>query len=145
MRNGDTTLLTFSFLLLTSFGTVSVTNHAGGVVSGELTSVTNGTFTVGGRTLPLKVLPAAEQRRLKVLAGQDVRTAKERQRAKLLDYELRRIDLRLKAGEITGAQAEQLRRDVQASACGLSAASRPSFNASAVAGRDCAVAHRRIL
>ena len=102
--------------VLASFGTVSVTNHAGGVLSGELTAVTNGTFTIGRRTLPLKVLPAAEQRRLKALAGQDVRTAKERQRAKMLDYQLRRIDLRLKAGEITEAEAENLRQDARASA-----------------------------
>ena len=95
---------------------VSVTNHAGHVLSGELTAVTNGTFTVGGRTLPLKALPAAEQRRLKVLAGQDVRSAKERQRAKMLDCELRRIDLRLQAGEITAEQADELRRDARASA-----------------------------
>lgn len=101
--------------VLASFGTVSVTNHAGHVLSGELTSVTNGTFTVGGRTLPLKSLPATEQRRLKVLAGQDVRTAKERQRAKMLDYELRRIDARLKAGEITEAEAENLRQDARGS------------------------------
>ena len=99
--------------VLASFGTVSVTNHAGHVLSGELTSVTNGTFTIGRRTLPLGALPAAEQRRLKVLAGQDVRTAKERQRAKMLDYELRRIDLRLKAGEITESEAENLRRDAR--------------------------------
>ena len=98
-----------------SFGTVSVTNHAGHVLSGELTSVTNGMFTIGRRTLPLGALPAAEQRRLKVLAGQDVRTAKERQRAKMLDYELRRIDLRLKAGELTESEAENLRQDARAS------------------------------
>ena len=64
--------------MLASFGAVSVTNHAGGVISGELTAVTNGTFTLAGRTLPLAILPAAEQRRLKELAGQDVRTARER-------------------------------------------------------------------
>ena len=110
MKNVTTALFTFSFLLFTSFGVVSVTNHAGHVLSGELTAVTNGTFTIGRRTLPLGALPAAEQRRLKVLAGQDVRTAKERQRAKMLDYELRRIDLRLKAGEITEAEAENLRQ-----------------------------------
>ena len=92
---------------------VSVTNHAGHVLSGELTAVTNGTFTVTGHTLPLKILPAAEQRRLKVLAGQDVRTAKERQRAKRLAYELKRIDVRLKAGEITEAEAEKLRQDAR--------------------------------
>ena len=101
--------------VLASFGTVSVTNHAGHVLSGELTSVTNGTFTIGRRTLPLGALPAAEQRRLKELAGQDVRTAKERQRAKMRDYELKRIGLRLKAGEITEEQAETLRRDVSES------------------------------
>ena len=95
---------------------VSVTNHAGHVLSGELTAVTNGTFTVAGRTLPLKILPAAEQRRLKVLAGQDVRTAKERQRAKRLDYELERIDARLKEGEITASEAARLRDDARASA-----------------------------
>ena len=102
--------------VLASFGEVSVTNHAGGVLSGELTAVTNGTFTVSGRTLPLRILSAAEQKRLKYLAGQDVRTAKERQRAKMLDYELRRIDLRLKAGEITEAEAVALRADARASA-----------------------------
>ena len=102
--------------VLASFGMVSVTNHAGHVLSGELTAVTNGTFTVAGRTLPLMVLPAAEQRRLKVLAGQDVRTAKERQRAKMLDYELRRIDVRLKAGEISEAEAARLRDDARAGA-----------------------------
>lgn len=116
MRNIVTTLFTFSFLLFTSFGVVSVTNHAGHVVSGELTAVTNGTFTVAGRTLPLKVLPTAEQKRLKSLARQDVRTAKERQRAKMLDYQLRRIDLRLQAGEINAAEAAALRADAHASA-----------------------------
>ena len=100
--------------MLASLGTVSVTNHAGGVLSGELTSVTNGTFTLAGRTLPLTVLPAAEQRRLKVLAGQDVRTAKERRLEKRLDYELRRIEVRLAAGEITSEQAEALRQDARA-------------------------------
>ena len=103
-------------VVLASFGTLSVTNHAGGVLSGELTAVTNGTFTLAGRTLPLSVLPSAEQKRVKMAAGQDVRTAKERQRAKRLDYELRRVDIRFAAGEITPEQAESLRRDARASA-----------------------------
>ena len=102
--------------VLASFGVVSVTNHAGGVLSGELTAVTNGTFTVAGRALPLKVLPVAEQKRIRALAGLDVRTAKERQRAKMLDYELRRIDVRLQAGEISEAEATALRADARASA-----------------------------
>lgn len=97
-----------------SFGTLSVTNHAGGVLSGELTAVGKGTFTLGGRTLPLSVLPQGEQRRLKELVGQDVRPARERRRAKLLDCELRRIDARLAAGDITPEQAAALRRDAYA-------------------------------
>ena len=109
-------------IVVASFGVVSVTNHAGGELSGELTAVTNGTFTVSGRTLPLKILPAAEQRRLKVLAGQDVRTAKARQRAKLLDFELQRIDTRLKGGEITEAEAAALRADARAGAAFAGAA-----------------------
>lgn len=102
-------------IVLASFGVVSVTNHAGGILSGELTSVTNGMFTVSGRTLPLKILPVAEQRRLKVLAGEDVRTAKERQRTKRLQFELQRIDVRLRAGEITETEAAALRADARAS------------------------------
>ena len=105
-----------SLFLFASFGSVCVTNHAGGVLSGELESVTNGNFSVSGRTLPLAVLPPAERLRLKKQAGQDVRTAKERQRAKKLDYELRRVDVRLKAGEISPERAEELRRDARASA-----------------------------
>ena len=101
-------------LLAAGFGFVSVTNHAGAVMSGELVSVTNGTFTLGARTLPLAVLPADERRRLEVLAGRDVRTAKERQAAKRLDYELRRIDARRAAGEISEGQADELRRQAQA-------------------------------
>ena len=81
-----------------------------------LPSFMNGTFTVAERTLPMRILPAAEQGRLKSLAGQDVRTAKERQRTKMLDYELRRIDLRLEAGEITETEAAELRADANASA-----------------------------
>ena len=103
-------------LLLATFGPVSVTNHAGHVISGELTSVTNGTFTISGRTLPLSVLPPIEQQRLKFIAGQDTRTTKERQRAKLLEYELQRIQTRLDAGEITPAEAELLRQQARASA-----------------------------
>ena len=110
--------------LLASFGVVSATNHAGHVVSGELTAVTNGTFTIAGRTFPLKALPAAERRRLMALAGLDVRTAKERLLARRLDYELKRIDLRLQAGEITSEQAAALRRDAHASAARQSASDR---------------------
>ena len=57
---------------------IAVTNHAGHVVRGELTSVTNGTFTVAGRTYPLSVLPLpssdGKRRRL---------TAKKKQNSRL--------------------------------------------------------------
>ena len=118
--------------VLASFGTVSVTNHAGHVLSGELTSVTNGTFTIGRRTLSLGALPATEQQRLKALAGQDIRTAKERQREKMRDYELQRIDVRLAEGEITEAEAEDLRRDARGFSVTVKVVPRPGVESTAI-------------
>jgi len=104
------------FLLAASLGVVSVTNHAGRVVGGELTSVTNGTFVIDGRKYPLSILPKSEQKRVMVLAGEDVRTAKEKRIDADLAYELKRIDTRLKEGEITPEEAEKLRAIQRASA-----------------------------
>lgn len=101
-------------LLLASF--VAVTNHAGHVVSGELGSVTNGHFTVSGRTYPLSVLSASEQTRLKAAAGVDVRTPQERRIDEALAYELARIDARRAEGELTDGEAESLRRQSRAAA-----------------------------
>ncbi len=108
--------MTTGLLLAAALGVVSVTNHAGIVLSGELTAVTNGTFTVDGRTLPLSVLPADQQKRLKELAGQDARPSKERRKEERLANELKRIALRLQAGEITEEQAAELRRQARAAA-----------------------------
>lgn len=101
-------------LLLASV--LSVTNHAGHVVSGELTSVTNGQFTIAGRVYPLSILPPAEQVRVKAAAGLDVRTPKEKRIDADLAYALKRIDARLAEGEITPEQATALRRQEKASA-----------------------------
>jgi len=73
---------------------VSVTNHAGRVVTGEFGGVTNGTFVVSGKAYPLSILPKAEQLRLKKLAGLDVRTAKEKRLDHARDMLLERIRIR---------------------------------------------------
>lgn len=99
-----------------SFGQIAVTNHAGHVVSGELQSVTNGNFTVSGKSYPLSVLPDSEQRRVRTAAGQDVRPARERQAAKLLANEEKRIAARLAEGEITEEHAAELRSDARETA-----------------------------
>ena len=43
----------------------SFTNHAGHVVSGRLTALTNGVAVIGGRSYPLSVFPDAEQVRMR--------------------------------------------------------------------------------
>lgn len=95
---------------------VTVTNHAGHAVSGELGAVTNGTFEISGRRYPLSILPAEEQKRVRALAGQDVRTAKEKRVARDLEYELARIKAREEAGDITPSEADALRAAARASA-----------------------------
>lgn len=105
-----------TIVLAAAFGQISVTNHAGRVLSGELRGADATTFTVGERRLPLSVLPAAERRRVLAQAGCDVRTAQERRIDADLDYELRRIDARLSEGEIDGEAAARLRADARANA-----------------------------
>jgi len=99
-------------LLATS---VSVTNHAGRVVTGEFGGVTNGTFVVSGKAYPLSILPKDEQKRLKVTAGLDVRTAKQKRLDHARDMQLERIRLREQEGEIDKATADRLRRETQIS------------------------------
>lgn len=47
----------------------SFTNHAGLVVSGALTSVSNGVAVVSGKAYPLTVFPASEQARMRSILG----------------------------------------------------------------------------
>jgi len=103
-----------ALILAASFGTVSVTNHAGFVMTGELTSVTNGQFTVGGRTMPLKILPEKEQRRLKALASCDMRTSEEKRRARMAENDLKRLDALVDDGKIAPEQAEKMRKAIRA-------------------------------
>ena len=91
---------------------ISVTNHAGRVVSGEFGGVTNGNFIVSGRAYPLSVLPKSEQMRVKKLAGGDTRTAKEKRLDHAREMRLERIRLREAEGEIDKPTAERLRRDL---------------------------------
>ena len=97
-------------LLLASL--ISVTNHAGRVVSGEFGGVTNGNFVVAGRTYPLSVLQKGEQQRVKKLAGLDTRTAKEKRIDHASKMRLERIRLREAEGEIDKPTADRLRRDL---------------------------------
>lgn len=103
-----------SLVILLTF--LSVTNHAGRVVSGELSSVTNGQFVISGRRYPLSILPASEQQRVRAAGGLDVRTPREKRIDADLNYEMKRIDARLAEGEITTEQAATLRQRQRASA-----------------------------
>jgi len=94
-----------ALLLVASLGTVSVTNHLGHVMTGELSSVTNGNFTLAGRTMPLKALPEGEQRRLVALAGGDVRTSRERLMDRFRDARLKRIGQLRQEGRLTPDKA----------------------------------------
>jgi len=104
--------------------TVSFTNHAGHVVSGEFGGVTNGTFVVGGRAYPLSILPKGEMLRVKKLAGCDVRTAKEKRLDHARELKLERIRLREAEGEIDKLTADRLRREAIGSASGRSPTAR---------------------
>ena len=97
-------------LLLASL--ISLTNHAGRVVSGEFGGVTNGNFVVSGRVYPLSVLPKSEQLRVKKLAGCDTRTPKEKRADHAREMMLRRISNREAEGEIDRETADRLRRDL---------------------------------
>lgn len=95
--------------LISHISYLTVTNHVGHCIAGELTAVTNGTFVIDGRAYPLSVLPKSEQKRVRAAAGEDVRTPKEKRIAADLAYELKRIDARRKEGEISDEEAERLR------------------------------------
>jgi len=98
--------------------TVSVTNHAGRVVSGEFGGVTNGVFVVNGRAYPLSILPKDEQLRVKKMAGCDVRTAMQKRLDHARELKLERIRLREAEGEIDRETADRLRYEAIGSASG---------------------------
>lgn len=102
-----------TIVLAAAFGPISVTNHAGRVLSGELRGADAATFTIGARRLPLSILPQSERTRVLRQARRDARTAQERRIDADLDYELRRIDARLAEGEIDGGTAARLREDAR--------------------------------
>lgn len=108
--------ISLCMLASVSFGNVTVTNHAGHAISGELQRVSKDKFTLSGRELPLSVLPESERQRLKEIAGLDVRTPRERRIEADLELELRRIDARLQEGEIAADKAEELRKTARESA-----------------------------
>ena len=107
-------LFSISYLLYLIY--LSVTNHVGHVISGELGAVANGMFEIGSRRIPLSALPVSERLRIKALAGQDVRTPWERKVDADLAVDLKRIDARRQEGELTEAQVQKLRRSVHAAA-----------------------------
>lgn len=109
-------VLAAAFLAAATFGPITVTNHSGHVVSGELGAVTNGTFVLSARRLPLSILPPAERERVRQQAGLDVRTPREKRIAADLALELRRIDARLDEGDVSAEKAEELRREARAAA-----------------------------
>lgn len=102
--------------LLRGAGAITVTNHAGRAVSGEFGGVTNGFFILSGRAYPLSALPGEERARLLALAGRDVRSAREKAIDRDLAYQLARIGVREKEGEISAAEASALRADARAAA-----------------------------
>lgn len=91
--------------------TVSLTNHAGQVVTGAFGGVTNGTVKVAGKAYALSIFPQAEQLRVKKLAGLDVRTAKEKRLDRAREMKLARIRVRENEGEIDKETADRLRAD----------------------------------
>lgn len=91
---------------------VSVTNHAGCVMTGPFGGITNGTFAIASRVYPLSVLPASERHRLGALAGCDVRTPAEKVRARERAHWIDRIRIREEMGEITPETAARLRAEI---------------------------------
>jgi len=89
------------------------TNHAGHVVSGRLTALTNGVALIGGRSYPLSIFPDAEQARMRELLRVPLALppALESRRLALRERLLRNEAL-LKAGaktpEAAAAQRERL-------------------------------------
>ena len=91
------------------------TNHAGHVVSGRLTALTNGIAVIGGRSYPLSVFPEAERARMRKLlqVPLDLPPALASRRIALRERALRNEAL-LKAGAKTPEAAAAQRAKLEA-------------------------------
>ncbi len=91
------------------------TNHAGHVVSGRLTALTNGVALIGGRSYPLSIFPDAEQARMRELLRVPLALppALESRRLALRERLLRNEAL-LKAGAKTPDAAAAQRANLEA-------------------------------
>ena len=91
------------------------TNHAGHVVSGRLTALTNGVALIGGRSYPLSIFPDAEQARMRELLRVPLALppALESRRLALRERLLRNEAL-LKAGAKTPDAAAAPRANLEA-------------------------------
>ena len=91
------------------------TNHAGYVVSGSLTALTNGTAVINGRAYPLSIFPDSEQARMRKLLKIPLALppALEARRRALRERLLRNEAL-LKAGAKTPAAAAAQRAKIEA-------------------------------
>ena len=91
------------------------TNHAGYVVSGSLTALTNGTAVINGRAYPLSIFPDSEQARMRELlrAPLALPPALESRRLALRERLLRNEAL-LKAGAKPPAAAAAQRAKIEA-------------------------------
>ena len=91
------------------------TNHAGHVVSGRLTALTNGVALIGGRSYPLSIFPESEQARMRELlrAPLALPPALESRRLALRERLLRNEAL-LKAGAKTPDAAAAQRARLEA-------------------------------
>ena len=91
------------------------TNHAGHVVIGRLTALTNGVALIGGRSYPLSIFPDAEQARMRELLRVPLALppALESRRLALRERLLRNEAL-LKAGAKTPDAAAAQRANLEA-------------------------------
>ena len=91
------------------------TNHAGHVVSGQLTALTNGTAVINGRAYPLSIFPDSEQARMRALlrVPQKLPPGLEERRCSLRERMLRSEAL-VKAGVKTPEDAVAQRERLEA-------------------------------
>ena len=92
----------------------SFTNHAGHVVVGRLTAISNNVAVINGRAYPLAIFPESEQARMRDLlqVPSDLPPALAKRRRALRERYLRNEAL-LKAGAKTSEAAARQRADLE--------------------------------